>query len=313
MEYDAENVGALMSWHEGVSIGIPTYNRAHGVEQLLKNIRQRTPASIPYEIIVCDDSGKLEHQTRVRKICADYDAKFIFNQKNSGVATSWNRMVRFSIREMFVLLNDDVLLANDWLTYLQYAVMENQKAGSFSLNCRFITESDVPAILQGPQAKVIPLNVHWRDNVLIRNERFPSFPAEEDSQPGRVMCPAGCAFGFRRDMYEEVGGFDQRYFAFYEETDFGVACSYRGHPAYTLSVPGDNYHIWSATFGSAPEIPAGQIMMESRHKFVDKWTKVLGFHFMDAPDVHTPIMSKIGPQLIKWLGSGKTPRQETLT
>ena len=312
MEHDAENVGALMNWMKGVSIGIPTYNRAHGVEHLLKNIRQRTPSSIPYEIIVCDDSGKREHQDRVRQICADYDAKFIFNPQNAGVSTSWNRLTRFSIREMMVILNDDVLLANDWLDYLFYAVMENPQAGSFSLNCRFITKEDVPLILTGPHAKAIPLNVHWRGDTLIRDERFPSVPEDEDNTPGRVMCPAGCAFAFRRDMYEEVGGFDQRFFAFYEETDFGVACSYRGHPAYTLSVPGDNYHLWSATFASAPEINAGKVMMESRAKFVEKWSKALGITFKDAPEIHEPIMSKIPPQKIRWLGKGKTPREEMI-
>lgn len=301
-----------MSWMPGVSIGIPTYNRPHGVEALLRNLRQRTPSYIPYEIVVCDDSGREEHRNKIHEICVRYGARFIFNEKNSGVSTGWNALTRSSVREMMVLLNDDVLVANDWLTYLSYAVMENPQAGSFSLNCRFITAQDVSPLLEGPHAKVIPLNVHYRGNTLIRDERFLEIPAEQDNLPGRVMCPAGCAFAFRREMFEEVGGFDQRFFAFYEETDFGVACSFRGHPAYTLSLPGDNYHLWSATFGSAPEIPAGKIMMESRQKFVEKWSQALGITFQDAPDIHERIMSKIPPQKIKWLGANRTPREEMI-
>lgn len=306
-----------MNWMPGVTIGIPTYNAAKGectrLEGLLINLRQRTSADIPHEIVVCDDSGLSGHQQKVEALCRKYDAHFLANQKNSGVATSWNRLTRFSMREMVVLLNDDVLVAKDWLPYLAYAVMENDKAGSISLNCKFITAEDTVEILKGPDAKVIPLNVHYRDNVLIRNERFSSLPAEEDSPPGRVMCPAGCAFGFRRATYERVGGFDQRYFAFYEETCYGCSCAwFLKMPAFTLSIPGDNYHIWSATFGSAPEIHASKIMMESREKFRQKWSKILGFQFQDAHDIHHHIMDKIPPLKIKWLGAGKIPKEASL-
>lgn len=301
-----------MDWNRGLSVGIPTYNGAHRVDALLRNIRQRTPKDLDYEIIVCDDSGKEEHRNRVQEITLKYGARFIFNEKNSGVASSWNRLTRFSIRECMVLLNDDVLLAQDALGFLSYAVMANPKIGSFGLNFRFITAGDVGAILAAPEGKIIPLNVRYVNGVLIRDERFTAMPAEEDNVPGRVMCPPGCGFGFRRETYEAVGGFDQRYFAFYEETDFGVSCAKMGLPACTLSIPGDSYHIWSATFGSAPEIPSGKIMAESRRKFVEKWSKILGVTFNDAPEIHNLLMDKIPPIEVRWLGQGRKERSATV-
>lgn len=126
------------------------------------------------------------------------------------------------------------------------------------------------------------------------------------------MCPAGCAFGFRREMYDMVGGFDERYFCFYEETDLGCECSSRGFPAFTLAVPWDNYHIWSATFGSAPEKDWGKVMRESRAKFVEKWSARLGFKFNDAQDIHSRIMDVIPPMEIRWLDNDGKERVANL-
>lgn len=296
----------------GVMIGIPTYNRWRGVADLLLNLRQRTPADIPHEIVVCDDSGKEAHREQVKRVCQEFGVRYIQNERNKGVAASWNALVRSSDREMCAILNDDVFVAPNWLRYLHYAVMENQRVGSISLNCLFIEAHDAKTIIEGPTSQVVPLNVRYVNGALIRNERFTAMPAQEDGSPGRVMCPSGCLFGFRKVTYDQVGGFDERYFAFYEETDFGVSLAHRGMPTFTLAVPFDNYHIWSATFGSAPEIPAGKIMNESRAKFVQKWSKILGISFKDAPDIHSLLMDKIEKFPVKWIGVGGVGREEVL-
>lgn len=295
-----------------VTIGIPVYNRGASLPDLLRNIRQRTSIADSYEIVVVDDSGKDYHQKVVREACSRYDAKLVIHPKNRGVAAGWNSISKSSSSEFVVILNDDVFVANDWLSYMAYALRENPKVGSFGMNCRFIEKSDAAAILKSADAKVLPLNVHWRGSTLVRNERYKSMPVEEDGAPGRVMCPTGCFFGFRREVYDLVGGFDERYFAFYEETDFGVACAQNGYPSFVLGVPDHNYHMWSASFASAPEISAGTVMARSRESFVRKWSEKLGVKFSDAPELHSLLMDKIAPIEVKWLGQGKVERRELL-
>lgn len=296
-----------------VTIGIPVYNRGAALVNLLQNLRQRTPQDIDHEIIVVDDSGRPAHRQLTLAACRQYGATYVEHDKNRGVAAGWNTLVRAGGKsEYCVILNDDVFVANDWLSYMVYALKENPKVGSFGMNCRFIAKGDAAEIIQGPHAKVIPLNVHWRGENLIRTERYKSMPEEEDGPPGKVMCPTGCFFGFRREIYDLVGGFDERYFAFYEETDFGVSCAWRGLPSFVLGVPDHNYHMWSASFASAPEVPAGSIMARSRQEFVRKWTGILGVQFSDAPEIHHLLMDKIKPIQVKWLGLGKTERSEFL-
>lgn len=296
-----------------VTIGIPVYNRGTALVNLLQNLRQRTPTDIDFEIVVVDDSGRPAHRELTRSACRQYGATLVVHEKNKGVAAGWNSIVRAGKdSEYCVILNDDVFVAKDWLTYMLYALRANPKVGSFGMNCRFIAKEDAAEIIKGPNAKVIPLNVYWKGSDLVRNERYKSMPVEEDGAPGKVMCPTGCFFGFRREIYDLVGGFDERYFAFYEETDFGVSCAWKGLPSFVLGVPDHNYHMWSASFASAPEIPAGSIMARSREAFVRKWTEILGVKFSDAPEIHHLLMDKIEPIQVKWLGIGKVERNELL-
>jgi GT2 family glycosyltransferase len=311
VEHLFEGLGGLMP--KKVTVGIPVYNRGARLADLLENIRQRTSNEFEYEIVVVDDSGNQGHQGVVKKSCSRYGATFVAHGKNRGVAAGWNTIAQYGNDSEFVaILNDDVFVANDWLRYLMYALRENPGVGSFGMSCRFISQGDAPEILKGPNSKVLPLNVRYRGAELIKNERFLSMPAEEDGAPGRVMCPTGCFFGFRREIYNLVGGFDERYFAFYEETDFGVACARLGYPSFVLGVPDHNYHMWSASFASAPEIKAGSIMARSRSLFVDKWSKILGVKFSDAPEIHSLLMDKIPSMKVKWLGLGKVERSEIL-
>lgn len=296
-----------------ITIGIPVYNRGSKLRDLLENLRQRTSPEIDHKIVVVDDSGRTEHQNIVADVCDEYGVTALYHEKNRGVAAGWNTISRFDETSEFVaILNDDVFVANDWLSYMVYALAMNPKVGSIGMNCRFISKDDAAEIVKGPDSKVIPLNVRWRGAELVRNERFESMPPEKDGSPGRVMCPTGCFFGFRREIYNMVGGFDERYFAFYEETDFGVACAHKGYPSFALGVPDHNYHIWSASFGSAPEIDAGSVMNRSRSSFVEKWSKILGVKFSDAQEIHSLLMDKIPRFQVKWLGLGKKPKEEVL-
>ncbi len=68
--------------------------------------------------------------------------------------------------------------------------------------------------------------------------------------------------------------------------------------------------MWSASFGSAPEVPAGAIMARSRASFVQNWTELLGVKFSDAPEIHHLLMDKIPKIELKWLGLGKVERSE---
>lgn len=276
-----------------VLVGIPTYNGYYRVDWLLQSIQMRTDKNIDYKIIVCDDSGRKEHQDKtisvVNRWKNEINVDILINNSNIGLASSWNRIVRSNESEHVILINDDIIVAKDWLETMTYFLDNNPKAGSVSHFCYFIIKEDVPALLSKNDAIVIPRDPFTKAQTEKYNDML--------EYPGRVMAPAGCFFGFRRDIYNEIGGFDEHYYTFYEESDFGTTLASRGYPTYCLSYP-KNWHIWSATFGEAPEINAGQIMQKSREYYIRKWNG----HFEQT---HPRYMSKIPFQKVGFMYKGQ--------
>lgn len=273
-------------------VAVPTYNGAHRVDWLLQSISMRTPRDADYRIVVCDDSGRPEHQEKTRAVVEKWKlqlpVELLINEKNMGLPRTWNKMVKSIQSEHCIMINDDIIVAPYWLESMVYFLDNNPKAGSCSHFCYFITTEDIPQLISSVDAIVIPRDPFKKTQTEIYNDGL--------EFPGRCMAPAGCFFGFRREIYDTVGSFDENIYTFYEEADWGTQCAAKGYPAYTLSWP-KNWHLWSATFGSAPEIEASKVMSESRQYYIKKWQ---GHH--DGPNgTHVRFMSKIPFQKVRWM------------
>lgn len=277
-----------------ILIGIPCYNGADTLlPACLESIRTRSGAAVDYDLVVVDDSGRDEHRRKSRAVAERFGARWLSHDRNRGIPAGWNTIARSSNASMIALLNDDIIVSKGWLDALVYFLQNNAHAGSVGLHFNFIVPDDVRGLLADPDA-AIPTR-----------DPFTKEPQESSHDPsgtiGLCMCPPGCCFGFTRERYDEVGGFDEGYFCFYEESDFGTALAARGYPTYLMPWPTLG-HIWSATFSAAPELKATSIMDASRERYKKKW----GGDF----DYTNPLfMPRCTPALTKWL-TPSGPREE---
>lgn len=266
-------------------IGIPTYNGAHRIDCLLYSIFMRTDElrhthkeNSEYIIVICDDSGKIEHQEKIISVINKYRAylpiDILINDRNIGVSASWNRLVNSYDSQYIILINDDIIVEKDWLKNMIYFLDNNHNTGSVFYNFVPIREDDVYQLFYRIDS----------ENSEIYNLNYKS------TSPIRCMTHVGCFFGFRRDMYNMVGGFDENYFALFEETDFCTTLAYYGYPSYILRYP-KSWHIQSATFRSSPEFNYSDIFQKSGQYYHKKW--------IGNPE--RLYMSNIPFQKIKWL------------
>ena len=307
-----------------ITIGIPTYcgaDRGEGdiLGMCLKAIRVRSCTDIPYHIVVVDDSGDGARQARSRAVAEMFGARWTAHTENRGVAAGWNTLVRASYTPYIALLNDDFYVSRGWIDALLYFLRENPRAGSAGLAAFFTVLEDVPQLLGSPDAVVTP------------RDYFTKQPAPEEAakrlgheQPGRCMAPPGCGFGFRREMYDAVGGFDESLGkGFYEETMFGTSCAALGFSSYTLQHP-NCYTIMSATFSRCTEFHGRDLFTGPRHKYVEKWSAKLPELAAElAVDlakggggtypIHRTLMGRIPFQMVKWLDVNGVARHELIT
>lgn len=269
--------GEIFEHNIKVIIGIPTYNGAHRLDWLLQSINKSRDINkyIDYKIIVCDDSGNQKNQEKtgyvINKWASILPITLITNDKNIGVPKSWNRIVRSEDSDFIILINDDVIVEQDWLTSIIYFLDNNKNVGVAFYEHRQTDENDIPKILADHQSSKLSMF-----NVI----------------PIRCMDHYGCFFGFSREKYNIIGGFDENYFAYFEESDFCTSLVARGIPNYILRYP-ICHHVGSATFKSAPEIKHMMVYKNSLNYYTKKWN--------GTPEItNSRYINKIPFQKLKW-------------
>ena len=232
-----------MDSHE-ILIGIPTLNGPERLTRCLEAIMRHTPLeAYRAKVLVSDDFSYERRLEENKKICANYGVDILQAPARIGVAQQWNRLTLHTPSPIVILMNDDVEVVGDWLEALVFSLRENPHAGMIGLKA-----------YQGvTSGNFTPPPVHSYNEAVF--ERGVG-----------MISTTGFLFGFRRELYDYVGGFDPNFFAFYEEIDFGVRLFGAGFPSYMLSYP-IVLHQGGATTSDLRNIDAQKIMRESREKF----------------------------------------------
>lgn len=248
-----------------VLVGIPTLNGPDRLQRCLDSIAECTPDLTGVKVLVCDDGStednlKLNKDAiqRAERLRERAGLEMLINAGRMGISKSWNRLARHEPHDVVILLNDDVEVVNDWLDVLVYSVAENKHLGMVSLNAYV-------GVTKGQLAAVCPdLPEH------VRSPRIDYREARLLDGGGSLLASNGFAFAFRREVYDIVGGFDERYFCYYEELDLGVSMIKRGYRHAIASYP-IVYHMGGATTSDEQNMNAQTQMLISRGLFLEKW------------------------------------------
>lgn len=141
-----------------------------------------------------------EHGVRVR---------VIRNEHNIGFAAAVNLGIRASAGPLLALLNDDTEPAPGWLAAL-VAEMADETVGAVASLMTFAAQPDV---VQSAGIAMDRAAIAW-DRLAGR-----AITAPECQQPCDIFGASGGAVLYRRAMLEQIGLFDERFFAYLEDAD----------------------------------------------------------------------------------------------
>ncbi len=160
----------------------------------------------PGRCIVIDNSISEAGRAGAAEVCGTYGATLIASDENIGFAAGVNRGVEETKAEFFVVLNPDAVVEANTLEQLVDHLDANPEVAAVS-----------PMILN--QAGRV-----WfaggRMNPWLARPEIPHFgqappPATIKASPFLT----GCVLAVRRAAFDQIGGFDQRYFLYYEDAD----------------------------------------------------------------------------------------------
>jgi N-acetylglucosaminyl-diphospho-decaprenol L-rhamnosyltransferase len=183
-----------------LSVIIVTHNSAGVLEACWRSVRSLMPSA---EIIVVDNASTDDTQ----RLCEELDGvKLIANAINVGYGRACNQGAQSAIGSHLVFLNPDVEIRQVDLRALE---AEGDSA-PFGLVA--------PVIKHGTHAVQ-----HWSLDLLghvaspLRPRELPAFP--RPMRRGNGWWPAGALLVVDRQEFAGVGGFDRRFFLYYEDLD----------------------------------------------------------------------------------------------
>jgi GT2 family glycosyltransferase len=222
-----------------VTIGIPVYNNANNVKNLVFALRS-TAESLDNkaEIVILDDgspNGAVAED--VRNFCERNGLAFIRRTANCGVPAAFNEITRRSSGEVVILLNDDI---------------RPTEAGWF--------ESIVQAFELNPAVGIVywcQKQVDSSSGMPIRYTSDSKYLVESGIRHPLLRSNfCGAFFAFRKCMWRGIRqpdgsvGFWEDLLAYGEEIDFSSECHQQGR--HILQLPIVWEHLQSQTFASHP-------------------------------------------------------------
>ncbi len=187
------------------SLTVPVYGQHLLTFTCLSSIAD-TCAEHDIEVIVIDDCSPSPAQTELAKV---EGVKFIRNETNLGFLRSCNRAVEAARGEYIVILNNDIILTPGWLQAMRDVFDSKKNVGM--VGAKLIYPDGVLQEAGG---------IVWRDGSAWNVGRNDDASKPEYNYLREVDYCSGACLMLRREFWNSLGGFDERYVpAYYEDTD----------------------------------------------------------------------------------------------
>ena len=203
---------------------IVNYNTAGLLSECIGALR-KSAKNITHEIVLLDNASVDDSVSLLKREYSD--CKLIFNDKNVGFGRANNQCIPFVRGRYVLLLNTDAFVSEDTIDKTISYMDEHTECGVLGVKLRG-REGELQ-----PSCRYFP--APW--SIFLRSVGLLSFFKDvkdiDDMDWGHDQSREcdwvpGCYYLLRREVIDEVGLFDPRYFLYYEEVDHCFASKKAG-------------------------------------------------------------------------------------
>lgn len=178
------------------SVLIPTHNCAAYLQRTLRSVLDQDPGSDQMEILVVDDcSTKDDPESVVSQIGGDR-VRFIRQSENVGKAQNYQTGLEASRGHLIHQLHGDDMVGDRFYESMKACFQRHPQAGAFFCESQYVDEQDHVTGRTGQELDESGLLDDWLEKIYVRQ---------------RIQTPS---IVLRREVYEQLGGFDRRLTAF---------------------------------------------------------------------------------------------------
>ena len=202
-----------------LSIIILNYNVRYFLEQCILSV-QAAIQNIDAQIIVVDNNSPDDSCEMVKKNFPN--VTLIENKENTGFPKGNNIGVEAARGEYICILNPDTVVAED--TFVKILAFAETKPDLGIVGCKLIdgTGNFLPESKRGlPTPFVAFTKISGLYKIASNSKLFGKYYASHitANQTGKVDILVGAFMLMKKKLYQEIGGFDERYFMYGEDID----------------------------------------------------------------------------------------------
>jgi len=246
-----------------ISIIIVNWNTRELLKNCLAAINDTVREEISFEVIVVDNASADGSVAMLRE---SFPAvRVLENLENRGFGAANNQALRVMNGRYALLLNSDAVLCEQAVARL-FAFMESHP--DVAMACGQLLNADGSrqnSIANFPNVLTLLMNTSLLEYLF--PTRFPS-KRYHCVGPREVDSGIGACLMVRRQAIDAVGMFDERYFFFFEETDWALAMRKAGWKSFQVP-EAQIYHLQGQSIGR--NINSRKEFYRSRYQFFRKW------------------------------------------
>jgi GT2 family glycosyltransferase len=195
-----------------ITVVVVNWNRRELLRSCLHSLSCQTHPD--YEVVVVDNGSDDGSVDAVTEISQSYPVplRLVRNTTNRGFCAANNQGIFSSNSEFIALLNNDAEAEPGWLTALEAAIRTAEDAG--------MAASKI-LVWENPERIDKVGHLMYPDG----QNRGRGTGQKDHGQFDRMeetLWPDGCAAMYRRAMLNEIGGFDEEFFAYADDAELGL-------------------------------------------------------------------------------------------
>lgn len=260
-----------------VSVIIVNWNAGKYLEETINSLREKAN-DISYEIILVDNNSNKDEESYLylENLVKFDNVTLIKSNENLGFAKANNVGMSLAKGRNFLILNPDVVMHNNVIKVLSDYLDNNADVGMVGPKVLNPDGSFQQPCLRGKPypkdtlfhliglAKAFPNNPYFNGYALWHLNR------DEINECGAL---SGCCMMLKKSLYEKIGGMDEQFFLYQEETDWGLRTAKAGYK--TIYNPNAVVTHYQGVTTKKIKVKSIWIFTQSMMKFFKKhfWSK----------------------------------------
>lgn len=224
-----------------VSGCIVTHNNIRTIKETIDSLLCMTQG-VSFKLFVVDNLSTDGTVEEIRKNFSERNIEIIETGINNGFGSGHNIILDMLDSKYHVIINPDILLRQDAITAMADYMDKHDDIGLLSPRICFPDGRDQILGKRNPKLKYLAAS-------RIRNEKTPSALLREYamldadlSMPLDIENATGCFMIIRTELFKRIGGFDKKYFMYFEDCDLTRTVRKTARTVYFPQAV--VYHVW---------------------------------------------------------------------